>query len=98
MVQPDDGRMTTAITPQQQTINFRGIRAQLEQEWHRLTTDPTSIEQLSGWSVAESRFTDFNDLLRATGFGCVDVPGSEMLLRNLVSLAASDHLAARVVL
>ena len=98
MVQPDDGRMTPAMTSQQQTINFRGIRAQLEQEWNRLTTNPASIEQLARWDVAETRFIDFNELLRATGFGCVEVPGSEMVLRNLVALAASDHLAARVVL
>ena len=98
MVRSDDDHMATATTSQRHTINFRGIRAQLEQEWNRLTADPASLQQLSRWDITEARFTDFDELLRATGFGYVQAPGSETLLRSLVALAATDHLAARVVL
>lgn len=98
MVHADDGRMKTTTTSLKEPLKLRGIRAQLEREWDHLATDPNSLEELRNWRFDGQRFDNFNQLLRATGFGCVNVEGSELLLRQLVSLARNGGLAARVVL
>ena len=98
MVPSDDDPMKTTTTAPNKNLNLRGIRAQLEQEWNHIVSDPNALKELTKWSFDGGCFNEFNELLRATGFGCVEVAGSESLLRQLVALAGHDRLAARVVL
>lgn len=94
----DDEPMKTTAISTKESLNLRGVRAQLEREWNHLVVDPKALKDLRNWSFDGQCFDEFDALLRATGFGCVDVDGSESLLRQLVSLAGRDGLAARVVL
>jgi len=98
MAPSDDEPMKPRATSQKETLNLRGVRAQLEREWNQLIVNPRALKELRNWNFDGQCFDEFDKLLRATGFGCVDVAGSESLLRQLVSLAGRDHLAARVVL
>ena len=66
-------------------------------EWARLRTRPAALLHAAGWGLVEAPLTDLDQVLVAVGFEnrC---PSAERRLRELVTIAGHDELAARVVL
>ena len=69
----------------------------LTAEWSRLRTRPDALRRATGWQVVEVPLTDLDQVLTAVGFEAAQTPLSERRLRELVLVAATDELAARVV-
>lgn len=76
----------------------RGALAQsLWVEWQQLRRRPTACEQATGWQIIDGQVDDLDDVLHAIGFERPPHPAYDRALRRLVDRAASDDLAARVI-
>ncbi len=76
------------------------LYARLHCEWGRLAHARSALAVARSWRLAgEPNFESLDDLLRLAGYGAIGDPtGGDDVLRQLISLAHSDALAARVVL
>jgi DNA-directed RNA polymerase specialized sigma24 family protein len=66
-------------------------------EWARLRTRPEHLATANGWQLIDQPVDDLDQILAAVGYQCTSTRDSEQRLRRLVELAATDELAARVV-
>ena len=66
-------------------------------EWARLRTRPDTLRRAAGWGLIEGSIDDLDQVLEAVGFETLRTPEAEQRLRQLVSLASDDELAARVL-
>lgn len=84
-------------------MNHLGARrldtgGRLALEWTRLRTHPGCLATASGWGLLPSPVTDLAELLTAVGYERPHDADSDDRFRALVLLAATDDLAARIVL
>lgn len=76
----------------------------LDREWELLTHRPGAVRRARRWSLALPVMpTSLDDVVLATGYGRVGIrdaaaDAADLVLRDLVELAAEDGLAARVIL
>jgi len=71
----------------------------LDREWQRLSRCPRSVRTANSWRLCPEDFASLDDLLAAAGFRgkkCDSV--ADQVLARLVRRAATDPLAARIVL
>lgn len=66
-------------------------------EWARLRTRPDALRRAAGWALIEGSVGDLDQVLEAVGFETRRTHEAEQRLRQLVSLASDDELAARVL-
>lgn len=66
-------------------------------EWTRLRTRPEHLATAGSWQLVDHPVDDLDDILGAVGFERSPDDGTERCLRRLVELAATDDLAARIV-
>lgn len=89
----------SATTPVQPS---RHLLVRLQQEWQQLSRCPSAVGHARAWSLptaSSDRIESLDDLLDLAGYGPrPSVPTHDDVLRELVRLAATDRLAARVVL
>jgi len=79
--------------------NHRFLLTRLQQEWNLLRIRPTLVRRASAWQLTPRVLDSLDDLLVLTGLGSRPAPaGSDDALRQLVTLARHDDLAARIVL
>lgn len=69
----------------------------LAREWHRLRTRPEHLDSAHRWGLIDHRVDSLDEILHAVGYERPPDPADERRLRRLVELAATDELAARVV-
>jgi len=75
----------------------RDTGGRLTREWHRLRSRPEHLDTADRWRIVDHRIDSLDDILDAVGYDRPPDPVSERRLRCLVELAATDELAARVV-
>lgn len=76
----------------------RSITDGLEQEWRVLSHRARCVRRARGWQITRVPVESLDDLLRATGFRVPNDDEHNAALRRLVTVAHTDHLAARIVL
>ena len=77
----------------------RQVVGRLQTEWEQLSTSRSAIDAARAWPRPVQHFDTLDDLLRAAGLGRTAAgDADDDLLGALVSVAADDVLAARVVL
>jgi hypothetical protein len=81
--------------PSSPTAPRTGHRLALE--WSRLRTRPAAIAHAETWRLVDGALHDLDQVLRVIGFEVEPTDATETNLRRLVELAATDELAARVV-
>ncbi len=81
------------------SMTYRSLLARrLEHEWNRLRVDPTAIAHAETWGLVNAPIITLDEVLTAIGQGRPSTDDADANLRYLVILAASDPLAARVVI
>jgi DNA-directed RNA polymerase specialized sigma24 family protein len=82
----------------------RHLLTRLQREWDRLATAPAALATARRWHIWSPDASSLDGLLLRCGYGSI-VPstgtgtdGGDVVLRDLVELASTDALAARVVL
>lgn len=85
--------MTSRRLPRSHHLAIR-----LHSEWRRLDSRPHVVATVNGWGLSFGPVACLDDVLRAVGYGWAGDDRSDGALRELVRLAAHDHLAARIVL
>jgi DNA-directed RNA polymerase specialized sigma24 family protein len=90
-----------SITP----IHPRHLLVRLQHDWDHIKQSRASLHRVSGWCLVSTDMGpdrplhSLDDVLRWTGYGHADGNGSDdAVLARLVELAATDPLAARIVL
>lgn len=75
----------------------RDTGGRLAREWQRLRTRPEHLDTARRWRLVDHRIDSLDDILHAVGYERPPSTDDEHRLRRLVELAATDDLAARVV-
>jgi hypothetical protein len=71
----------------------------LDEEWKRLLRCGKTLAVVNSWRITPSPFTSLDELLQAAGYRGKKIdPVADQVLAQLVRRAASDQLAARIVL
>jgi hypothetical protein len=70
----------------------------LNREWALMTHRASLVRRARSWGIAYAEFTTLDQLLVLAGHCTEGTPASERLLRDLVLLADTDDLAARIVI
>lgn len=68
-----------------------------EAAWHRLRQRPDALQRAAEWAIVDAELTSLDQLLLATGYDQPDRPEFDTSLRRLLAVAATDPLAAEVV-
>lgn len=80
----------------------RHILVRLQRDWDRLACSRSAVQHAARWRLdtlpSDRPLTSLHEVLRATGYGVALTPETDHTLAELVRVAASDQLAARVVL
>jgi len=77
----------------------RHLLTRLQREWNRLAVSPSALATARRWALCHSDMTSLEELLLRSGYGtATSGTGGDAVLRELVRLAQTDALAARVVL
>ena len=69
----------------------------LAREWTRLRTRPEHLATAQSWAFVEHTVHSLDEILSAVGYERSPTDADERRLRQLVELAATDDLAARIV-
>lgn len=87
------------MEPEATLPHHRHLLSRLQREWDRLAISPSAIARARNWPLVIGRLDTLDDILRRTGYGRPSLSDSgDALLRDLVRVARSDQLAARIVL
>lgn len=71
----------------------------LDAEWHRMRHSSRVLRQVNSWGLQDRAFNSLDEVLQAAGFrGAKCDPVSDQVLAAIVRRAATDPLAARIVL
>jgi hypothetical protein len=76
----------------------RHLSARLDREWDQLGRRPAVLDHVRSWDITTTPFCSLDELLRLAGFKVVQSAATDAVLRRLVVLAATEPLAARIVL
>jgi hypothetical protein len=76
----------------------RHIAPLLNREWAKIAHRPDAIRTARSWGVTTVEFTNLHQLLVLAGHCTEATPTNEQLLRELVLLADTEELAARIVI
>lgn len=86
-------------TQQSITSVHRNPVTLLDAEWARMNYSPRVLRTVNSWGIGTTPFTSLDELLRAAGFrGAKCDSIADQVLAQLVRRAATDQLAARIVL
>lgn len=92
--------MNTPLPPA--TVSTRPhLLSRLQREWERLSVSRSALRTARSWDLPVDRFESLDELLRHLGYGRLQSVGShddDGVLTELLLLARTDELAARVVL
>ena len=73
--------------------------ASLQSEWRRLSYCPHALERVNSWKLTTRTLWSLDEVLRLSGFqGAKCDPVADQVLATIVRRAATDDLAARIVL
>jgi hypothetical protein len=90
---------TTHTTAQSITSVHRNPIALLDAEWQRMNRSTKVLNRVNSWGLLTTTIGSLDELLQAAGFrGAKCDPVTDQVLAALVRRAASDPLAARIVL
>jgi hypothetical protein len=90
---------TTRSTARSVSPVHRSPITLLDAEWHRMRYSPRILRQVNSWELRAGTFGSLDEVLEAAGFrGAKCDPVSDQVLAALVRRAATDPLAARIVL
>jgi hypothetical protein len=90
---------TSSSIPQTHAPIQRNPIVLLDAEWQRMNFSPRVLRQVNQWGLRATAFTSLDELLRTAGFrGANCDPVADQVLAALVQRAATDPLAARIVL
>ena len=79
--------------------NHRYLLTRLQREWNLLSYRRSAVVRATAWKLTPRALSSLDDLLVLTGLGPEPLdPTSDEAMRQLVTLARHDDLAARVVL
>ena len=67
-------------------------------EWNQIRDRPSHLARARSWGIVDGPIDDLDDVLVAVGYERPSDPATEQRLRALVVIAATDELAARVVI
>lgn len=71
----------------------------LQKEWNRLNYCPRTLDAVNSWGLADRRFNSLDEVLHSAGyFGAKCDERADRVLAAIVRRAATDQLAARIVL
>ena len=71
----------------------------LQKEWDRLRHCPRSLRTVNSWGLADRPFHNLDEVLKAAGYlGAKCDTSADRVLADIVRRAATDQLAARIVL
>ena len=71
----------------------------LQKEWDRLRHCPRSLRTVNSWGLADRPFHNLDEVLKAAGYlGARCDTSADWVLADIVRRAATDQLAARIVL
>ena len=71
----------------------------LQKEWDRLRHCPRSLRTVNSWELADRPFHNLDEVLKAAGYlGAKCDTSADRVLADIVRRAATDQLAARIVL
>jgi hypothetical protein len=80
---------------------MRPLSERLDREWRQLTRRPAVLDRARGWGLidpGEPPLASLDDLLARVGYWTPATAEADALLLRLVGVAATDPLAARLVL
>lgn len=80
--------------------SFPRMSHRLDEEWQHLRRRPRHVRRAARWGLVPGPdpLTDLQQVLTATGYRTTPTPAHNAALRELVRIARTDELAARVVL
>ena len=87
----------TCSAPARTTAPHR-LGDRLHREWSRLRSRPAAVRHAAGWAIVEGPLHDLDQVLLAVGYEVAWSGQNDLALRRLVTQAAHDVLAARVVI
>lgn len=87
--------MTTDISLQ---VRGRRLSCRLDREWAQLCRRPAVLARVQGWNLTTAAYRSLPEFLALCGHDRATNPAADELLRRLVAVAATDPLAARIVL
>jgi hypothetical protein len=90
---PSPSGPSAAPTASQRTLSCR-----LDREWAQLNRRPEVLRRVRSWNVTDAPFDTLDEFLALTGHRIVPTRDADALLGRLVSVAAGDPLAVRIVL
>jgi DNA-directed RNA polymerase specialized sigma24 family protein len=87
----------TVIKPRATNRTTMNLGGRLTREWTRLRLHPGSHCRAAGWGLVDGTLHDLDQVLAAVGYEVERTTRTEAALRQLVIIARTDELAARVV-
>jgi DNA-directed RNA polymerase specialized sigma24 family protein len=80
------------------TITYRpNTGGRLHLEWARLRTQRCALRRANSWPIVETPITDLDDVLALIGYEQAPCPVADERLLELILIARTDELAARVI-
>lgn len=76
----------------------RRLSCRLDREWAQLCRRPAVLARVRAWNLTTAAYRSLPEFLALCGHDRATNPVSDELLRRLVAVAATDPLAARIVL
>lgn len=98
------GRRTTTVSSVDRVRRCTPLLVELDREWARLRRRPQALRLVRSWShdavlaPVVTGVRDLDDVVQATQSGVGGSGSGDEILRSLISLAADDELAGRIVL
>ncbi len=91
--------MTSTFAPSNNrpSATAMNLGGRLTREWTRLRLHPASQCRAAGWGLVDDSLDDLDQVLAAVGYEVERTTRTEAALRQLVIIARTDDLAARVV-
>lgn len=101
---PAPSHRTTVVTRSVKARHSTPLLEELDREWARMRRRPHTLRRVRAWAsnpvlaAVVDDLRDLDDLVHATQPGAVGGATGDEILRSLISLAASEQLAGRIVL
>jgi len=76
----------------------RSLSSRLDREWAQMCRRPAVVAHVRSWGLTDQPFSTLDEFLRLTGHRVAPTRGADELLGRLVTVAADDPIATRIVL